>query len=127
MQIAPTFASGPCPPSHVMVIEDDADIRAALVELLEGEGYIVDAAENGADALARLSEIARPCVILLDLMMPVMNGWQFLATRKDSTELSHIPVVVVSAMSQRTPASVEAIVPKPVDVSALLGVIEKLC
>jgi CheY-like chemotaxis protein len=116
-----------CPHAQVLVVEDDADIRRSFVDLLEGEGYGVNTAENGADALAMLTRITRPCVILLDLMMPVMNGWQFLHARDGDAALAHIPVIIVSAMAQRMPETVEAVIPKPVDVDSLLGAIERCC
>lgn len=114
---------------RVMVIEDDDDIRETLVDVLEGEGYSVESAANGREALTQLEHeraSERPCVILLDLMMPVMNGWQFMTAHNDDDELASIPVVVVSATPHRPPLA-SAYVTKPLDVDSLLNVLEELC
>jgi CheY-like chemotaxis protein len=83
----------------VLVVEDDADILRAIVQVLEDEGYAVRAAENGRVALEALREpdAPRPCVILLDLMMPVMDGWAFRAEQLRDPALSDIPVIVLTA------------------------------
>jgi CheY-like chemotaxis protein len=81
---------------QVLVVDDDPDIRAFVSEFLTEEGYEVRAAANGRDALAILASW-RPAVILLDLMMPVMDGWTFLATQQAHPELARISVIVMSA------------------------------
>jgi CheY-like chemotaxis protein len=83
----------------VLVVEDDADILRALVQVLEDEGIVVRAVENGRAALEALrSPGARPpCVILLDLMMPVMDGWEFRAEQLRDPALAGIPVIVLTA------------------------------
>src|SRR5919206_1695644 len=81
---------------EVLVVEDDFAIRETLRELLEDEGYRVAWAANGKEALARLHERA-PRVILLDLMMPVMDGWEFRVAQQRDPALASIPVVVISA------------------------------
>jgi CheY-like chemotaxis protein len=81
---------------EVMVVEDDLAIRETLRELLEEEGYRVVQAANGAEALACLRD-ERPKLILLDLMMPVMDGWEFRKAIEDDPQLSGIPVVIISA------------------------------
>ena len=81
---------------QVLVVDDNADIRALVSEFLADEGYEVRAATNGRDALAVLASW-RPDVILLDLMMPEMDGWAFLATQQRHLELVRIPVIVMSA------------------------------
>ena len=84
------------PARQVLVVDDDADIRAFVSELLVDEGYAVRAATNGRDALAVLGNW-HPDVILLDLMMPEMDGWAFLAAQQRNLELVRIPVIVMSA------------------------------
>jgi CheY-like chemotaxis protein len=82
----------------VMVVEDDAMIRASLVELLEGEGYEVIGVENGQAAMNYLkSSEVLPGVILLDVMMPIMDGWQFRTQQLSDSKISKIPVIVVTA------------------------------
>jgi CheY-like chemotaxis protein len=82
----------------VLVVEDDPDIRATLCEALEDNGYATAGASNGVEALAYLrSGVEKPCLILLDLMMPVMDGQTFRAEQRADPELADIPVVVISA------------------------------
>jgi len=83
---------------HIVVIEDDEDLRETLRELLEMEGFQVSTACNGLEGLRLIERSSRPCLILLDLMMPVMDGWEFLDTlRQNAAQLAQAPVAVVSA------------------------------
>src|SRR6476620_2244355 len=84
-------------PSCILVVEDDEMTRESMVELLRESGYTVDAAVNGAEALAHLRTHPHPCVILLDLMMPVMTGQEFRREQLKDSALAAIPVIVVSA------------------------------
>ncbi len=87
-------------PSHrVLVVEDDDDLRGLLTELLEFEGFGVECASNGREALEHLRARDLPCLIVLDLMMPVMSGAEFRAEQLCDERLARIPVVVVSAAS----------------------------
>jgi CheY-like chemotaxis protein len=81
----------------VLVIDDDAEIRQALTEILEDENYIVRAASNGREALEILSRGECPDVILLDVMMPVMDGWHFLSARLAHPQLVEVPIIIISA------------------------------
>jgi CheY-like chemotaxis protein len=111
------------------VIEDDAAIRESLRELLTDEGFCVCEAENGQEALRLLHEDGlRPCHILLDLMMPVMNGWQFMESACRELKAAQIPLTVLSAVAdkQKIPAGVNHM-RKPVDIEALLGVLDRTC
>ena len=90
---------------HVLVVEDDPVIRQVLPESLEGEGYLVREAQNGRQALDLLDGW-RPDVIVLDLMMPVMDGWAFRAEQRARGLGAHVPVVVLSA-SRHAHASAE--------------------
>jgi CheY-like chemotaxis protein len=116
----------PAPPCRgVLVVEDDADIKEALVQVLEGEGLDVRAADNGLDALnvLRAPGAPLPCVILLDLMMPVMDGWTFRTTQLADPGLAHIPVVVLTAAGTTMGAEkvrADATLRKPVDLDTLL-------
>ena len=82
---------------RILVVEDDRDIRESLQDLLEVEGYAVTTAENGRDALEVLHGMEAPSVILLDLMMPVMSGDEFLQELRKDDALASIPVLIVSA------------------------------
>ncbi len=82
---------------HVLVVDDDPDILSALVMTLQTEGHAVHAACNGQEALEALEEGLRPDVVVLDLMMPVMNGFEVLEVLRKEPRWSSIPVVVLSA------------------------------
>jgi CheY-like chemotaxis protein len=115
----------------VMVVEDDYAIRETLKELLEEEGYRVIQAANGAEALSRLRTQARdtPKLILLDLMMPVMDGWEFREAIRHDPRLNAIPVVVISAdhgLEQKVSTMrVEAWLSKPFELDQLLHTVEQ--
>jgi CheY-like chemotaxis protein len=81
----------------VLIVDDDRDIREVLGELLTDEGFDIEAAWNGAEAMKRLQAGLRPNVIILDLMMPVMDGLAFRAEQKQNPELADIPVIGVTA------------------------------
>ena len=119
-------------PESILIVDDDNDVRSALSELLEEEGFTVVGAGNGREALARLrGGGVRPAVILLDLMMPGMDGWDFRCEQLRDPKLARVPIVVVSASgfsheSIRTQLHPAAYVEKPIEETALLGVIRKL-
>lgn len=121
------------PKTHdVLVVEDDQELREAVGSILQEEGCSVRAASNGAEALTLLRGEARPCIILLDLMMPVMNGWQFLEQRKSDVQLEEIPVVVMSAYLDMPGFAaphlpVEATLKKPLDLDRLLDSVNSHC
>lgn len=110
----------------VLVVDDDADIREALRDLLEGEGYRVRTAGDGAEAVA-LMEAEPPCLVILDLMMPVMDGWQVAGHMHDAEQLASIPVCVVTATPEWAPADSACVMRKPVDVRRLLAVVHERC
>jgi CheY-like chemotaxis protein len=110
------------------MIDDDADVRSALAELLEIHGYIVASAGNGEEALALLRNAATPpSVIVLDVLMPEMDGWQFRAEQKKDPALAAIPVVVVSAMRNAEGFDAAAVFHKPVSVDRLLAALDQIC
>jgi CheY-like chemotaxis protein len=113
----------------VLVVDDDADIRIALCELLEHEGYRTATAANGQEALRLLTSGERPCIILLDLMMPVMDGWQFLEQQRKDPALATIPVVVVTAAGNRIGERLEGItiLEKPFKLADVLVSVERNC
>lgn len=111
----------------VFIVDDDVDGVDALTYLLESHGYHVKSAGNGREALQYLRGGARPCVVILDLAMPVMNGWQFLAAREGDKTLSSIPVIVVTASQPAPGAESEMVMTKPVDLDVLLDRIRSAC
>jgi CheY-like chemotaxis protein len=111
---------------NILVVDDDADLRETLQLLLGDSGYRVTAVPNGLEALERLKTGARPALILLDLMMPEMNGWQFLERARADSILDAIPVVIMTARRKGTdllPAPSRDILHKPFDTEKLLRTI----
>ena len=116
----------------VLVVDDDADIRDSIGDILELRGYRVARAANGREALERLrAEERPPCVILLDLMMPVLNGWEFRAQQRDDVALREVPVVIISGdgSTDQKAASigVAEFLRKPLELSAILDVVRRHC
>src|SRR5512146_2705677 len=107
---------------RVLVVEDDAGIGESLVELLESEGYLVSWGRDGVEGLMLLQEI-RPNVILLDLKMPRMDGFQFRAIQKSDPLNADIPVIILSAHANADEVDAAAFVQKPFDVPFLLDVV----
>ncbi len=119
-------------PTHtVLVIEDDSDVRNALAELLSGEGYAVSLTADGGEALDKLRGGLRPSVILLDLMMPKVDGWDFRRAQLDDPILAPIPVILLTASgfrpdSMRSDRGRLEMLPKPVQAHVLLDAVERL-
>ena len=116
-------------PCTVFVVEDDVDTRDMMGRFLELEGFTVEVAANGKQALERLNAGVHPCVILLDLMMPVMNGWEFRAVLQADPQLSRVPVIVISALTEDMARRLGAAdyLPKPVDLDRLLEAVCEHC
>lgn len=113
----------------VLVVEDDTELRQMMAQLLVLEGFKPVLATNGRDALNTLRAGARPDVILLDLMMPVMDGWEFRRRQQADAELADIPVVVTTAapleMTRELGAAV--VLQKPLNFDDTIAVIRRLC
>ena len=114
----------------VLVVEDDPHIRHVIYEVLTDEGYQVVTVEHGAAALVCLEQ-TRPCLILLDLMMPVMDGFAFRAIQRDTPQVATIPVIVLSAFvaTVETAATLDAAayLSKPVELDRLIAAVERYC
>jgi DNA-binding response OmpR family regulator len=120
------------PPHQVLVVDDDEDIRESLMEFLADRGYEPLGAGDGREALDKLrSPGVRPCVIILDLMMPIMDGRMFREEQLRSADLSSIPVVIVSALKDTADVArslnVPNHLPKPLNLDALLQVVRQHC
>ncbi len=117
-------------PPVVLVAEDDRDVADAIVAVLEIEGYRVASAENGKVALEMLRSGLVPEAIVLDVMMPVMNGWEFRREQLADPALAVIPVIVVSAdchaRSVAPTLGILEVLPKPADVDELLRTLERV-
>ncbi|HVR88423.1 MAG TPA: response regulator [Candidatus Limnocylindria bacterium] len=115
---------------RVLVVDDQEAIRDTLQLALDDEGYAVECAANGAEALEIL-ERWRPCVILLDLMMPVMDGWAFRKEQQRRQRGSSVPVVLLSAAGRldehQKALGAAAVIPKPFDIDRVISTIERVC
>jgi CheY-like chemotaxis protein len=112
-------------PKTIVLVEDDDAIRETMAALLADEGFRVAQAANGELGLAELRAAADPCLVLLDLWMPVMNGWQMLAELRSDERVRHVPVVVVSAAGQLPPPKgAAAFLRKPIRLEVLLETVE---
>lgn len=115
----------------ILLIDDDPDTRAQLAEILREEGYLVATACDGLEGFEKLKTDCAPCVILLDLMMPVMNGWQFRAKQLSEPKLARLPVIVLSATTEvrRYAAELNAagFISKPFMLDRLLSTVQRYC
>ena len=113
---------------RVLVVEDDRDVRETLERILEDDGYEVSKAADGREALNRLAGDLTPDVILLDLRMPVMDGWSFRNAQRRSSHLAHIPVVAMSAdgTSRAQAISADAFLRKPLDLDDVLTTLRRV-
>lgn len=113
---------------HVLVVDDDDDVREVLTLLLEEHGYQVTTSSNGAQALEHLQSGLRPGAILLDLMMPVMSGWDFWDHVQQSPSYRNIPIIVLTATGLTHGAIGGApVLPKPVGHTELLALVSSMC
>lgn len=113
----------------VLIVEDDVDTREMLAKFLQFEGYSVELASNGRQALDRLTGGIDASVILLDLMMPIMDGREFRRRQTEDARLKAIPTIVVSAAGRDRMAQIpaDAYLSKPVDMDELLSRVSQFC
>ncbi len=109
----------------MLVVDDDADIRDSLRTLLEDEGFRVRTACDGAEAVAAM-EAEPPCFVILDLMMPVMDGWEVTGRMRDEARLASIPLCVVTATPEWAPAD-SCVLAKPIDLERLVALVRERC
>jgi CheY-like chemotaxis protein len=118
---------------EIMIVDDDPAIRESLCETLENEGYVVHVAANGNEALAKLQSSPSVSLILLDLTMPVMDGWAFLHEQQRRPELFSVPVLVITAGSaikdedEESQIDAAGLLRKPLDIPQLLRSVQRLC
>jgi CheY-like chemotaxis protein len=114
--------------SHVMVVDDDPMLREIIGEVLEDAGYVVEAAADGAEALEKVRDHP-PAALLLDLMMPVMSGWQFMEACRAESLCPDVPVLIMSAGHRAAVAEylgARGFLAKPFDIERLLAEVERL-
>jgi CheY-like chemotaxis protein len=113
----------------ILVIEDDTSIRELLVELLESEGYEVSSAVNGLEGILKLQSKQYPDLILIDLMMPVMDGYTFRTKQLENPEWAKIPTIVMSAEANAKEKmkdyKITAFLSKPVELDTILNAVAK--
>ena len=119
-------------PAHktILLVEDDLDIAEAILDILQSAGRSAEYARDGVDALQKLEVLERPCLILLDLMMPRMDGLEFLQRLRERVDSEDFPVLVISAHGVLTPADypgVLGVLQKPFDAKQLLKVVQQHC
>ena len=111
----------------VLVVDDDTNLREGICDILVEEGFMVEGARDGAEALEHLRDFALPDVVLLDLSMPRMDGYEFLARRQEDALLRDVSVIVISATPdpERLHFPLLATMGKPVNLTTLLGTMKK--
>lgn len=128
---SPAQRHGQAPPPYcpVLIVEDDEDLRDMMAQMLSIEGFDTATAANGREALDYLHGTTKPNVILLDLMMPIMDGWEFRRQQKADPDLAPVPVIILSALDQTraAPVDAEAFLKKPLDFGRLLELVRDHC
>ena len=114
---------------HILVVDDDPAIRDVVSDILEMSAYVVETAANGVEALAAI-RASPPAAVLLDLMMPVMDGWEFLRQCRQEAPCAPVPVAIMSAARDASSAAgaygAQAFLAKPFALEAVLEVVERL-
>lgn len=125
------MTAAPRPPCSVLVIDDDADILEVLAMILASEGFEVLTASDGAQALEILHRGSVPSLILLDMMMPTMDGWQFRAAQTADPALPTVPVIILTgdgnAAHKARALRADGYLKKPVELPALLEAVNRAC
>jgi CheY-like chemotaxis protein len=113
-------------PKTILIVEDDEDIRESLRDAFEDEGYTVRCAANGKEGLEALQRFERPCVVILDLLLPVMTGNEVYKAMLADPNLAEIPVIVSTSDPSRAPSGV-LLLKKPLNLQTILSTINRLC
>ena len=116
---------------HILIVEDDHDVAQSVAEVLEASGYGTGIAANGLEALDHLRNDGHPDLIVLDMMMPVMDGWKFREEQRKLPAFDSIPVVIVTAdgnaRGKAEAIQADGLVSKPVTIDGLLNEVERIC
>jgi CheY-like chemotaxis protein len=110
----------------ILIVDDETDIRETLEDFLTDEGFSVRSAADGAAALRVLEERELPCVVILDLIMPVVDGNEVIEAMKKDERLCNLPVIITTSDPDRAPRGI-ALMRKPVSLQSLLAAVEPLC
>jgi CheY-like chemotaxis protein len=114
--------------SHtVLVVEDDVELRETMCEALEWSGYAVISAKEGVDALNKAGTTETLSLVILDLLMPKMNGWDFVEQLRKRSGLATVPIIVYSCVPGPAPATVARMLKKPFPLNGLLALVREYC
>lgn len=111
----------------VLLVEDEEDLRETMRDALELNGFEVIAAEDGQAALEALDHIDHVCLVLLDLLMPRMNGWDFFEQMRARPALADVPVIVHSSAPGQAPKGVTRVLQKPLGFEQLISIVQEYC
>jgi CheY-like chemotaxis protein len=111
----------------LLIVEDEEDLREMLREALERRGFHVVTACNGREALAAIPQIEHICLVLLDLFMPEMNGWDFFAALKSKDVWQGIPVIVTTSAPNRAPSGANRVMQKPINLDRVVLAVQEFC
>ena len=111
----------------VLVVEDEEELREMMRDALEQNGYAVVTAAHGQEALSKLAAIDHLCLVILDLLMPVMDGWDFVGQMRQHSQLASVPVVVHTSAPGQAPAGVTRVLQKPLMFDRLLSIVREYC
>jgi CheY-like chemotaxis protein len=114
-------------PACVLLVEDEPELREAMATTLRLEGHRVKTASDGMQALDQLRDGYLPAVVVLDLVMPVLNGVEFLKIARGDERLRSVPVITITSTEEELPFGAQAIIRKPADMDVLLGMVEAHC
>lgn len=112
--------------ASILIVDDDQDVREILAQLLEDEGYSVESASNGREALEKLEAMPRPVLMILDLMMPVMSGWEVMEVLRRDEGPKEVRVAIASAVPNPDVPDADAVLRKPIDLDNLLDTVARL-
>ena len=112
--------------NSILLVEDDRDIMSALIEALRSEGYRPEQARDGIEALKKIERLSKPCLVLLDLLMPGMDGFTFISEIKQREMTGVVHIVVITAMSRVNLEGIRVLA-KPMDLDALFHVVDDVC
>jgi CheY-like chemotaxis protein len=111
----------------VLLVEDEEDLREMMRDALELNGYSVVAVEGGRAALDAFDRIDEVCLVVLDLIMPEMDGWEFFTRMRARPDLNEIPVIVHSSATNHAPAGATRVLRKPLQLEQLLSTVREFC
>ncbi len=111
----------------LLVVDDEEDLREMLRDALQRRGFDVVTAGNGLEALAALEGIEHLCAVLLDLIMPEMNGWEFFDALRARAGYESVPVIVTTSATSRAPTNVTRVLQKPLSLDRVVAEVQGLC